>query len=431
MSSMSLPLPPASWGATYPMSTASGQPLDDAEKQMFFGEYSHADARFGEIKGALRWKHILRVYAKSPGARVFCLVKRYDANGGSSLRRVMQRDVKLNARRQDQVVKQYAKDLLATGALEAMRGQLCSVETTPTQFNKIHAADYIDPVAERAMLGGASFCEATEMAAILQPDNDYVKDIIEFGFTNVIVLMMETPLDVQRWIVEVHNMFHNGCEMNAIEIYELTPVAENSWRDHKKLQGITVASCPKSGDFRYEKLFEKHILTRFPVFKRWDLFDAWKSGYHKLVKLELWTEYKSLLEQRCEFMRKDLHPEVMSVVINEMLTAMLSFEDSTEMDTLKIAMWEALQFVVPLHSETAGSADELWIFKSQADLKRIRWIHAPMEGSVVYRKASKAKKLAESKSPAEGDAPPPHKKRRGLAVSRKSQRLRSLQKTLI
>jgi hypothetical protein len=54
-------------------------------------------------------------------------------------------------------------------------------------------------------------------------------------------------------------------------MYMYVAAAEEGWKNHKKVEGITVASCPKTGDFRYEKLYERFVLQHYPFYKRWPL----------------------------------------------------------------------------------------------------------------------------------------------------------------
>eukprot|EP00974_Lingulodinium_polyedra_P084415 8172604-Lingulodinium_polyedra.AAC.1 len=120
------------------------------------------------------------------------------------------------------------------------------------------------------MLGGASLCEACEVAAEMDSSNEFVQDVLESGLSNVIVLMAGTPPDVQRWIKTEHNNYHSGSDTNIVEMYTHVEAAEEAWKQHKKTAGITVASCPKTGDFRYEKLYERFVLQHYPFYKRWD-----------------------------------------------------------------------------------------------------------------------------------------------------------------
>lgn len=260
---------------------AKGEFLSPEEQHTFFGSFNHADERFPNLKGARRWKAILRVYGKSTNATLKVL--KFDSET-SKYKRLLVRS-KFNNRRQDQVVRQYAKSILSGGAVEHCRGQLIAVEVEGQEGGDC-------PTYE--MLGGASLCEAIEVAADMHSSNDFVRDVAECGLSNVIVLMAGTPPDVQRWIKTEHNNYHSGSDTNIVEMYMYVAAAEEGWKNHKKVEGITVASCPKTGDFRYEKLYERFVLQHYPFYKRWPLLHV-----TFVLFLLWWCRYLSLSESTC------------------------------------------------------------------------------------------------------------------------------------
>ena len=81
------------------------------------------------------------------------------------------------------------------------------------------------------------------------------------------------------------------------------------------------------------------------------MFDAFKSGYHKLQNLKIWSQYQDLLQTKCEFLQKSFNPELAAQLNNQVLNTVLSFQDAIELDTLTLVMFEALQFTVPLESD--------------------------------------------------------------------------------
>ena len=52
---------------------------------------------------------------------------------------------------------------------------------------------YLDPVYFHSL-----FC--AQAAAAIDPDNEFVQDLIENGIDNIIVLIKDVPADVQRYI---------------------------------------------------------------------------------------------------------------------------------------------------------------------------------------------------------------------------------------
>ena len=211
---------------------AKGEFLSPEEQHTFFGSFNHADERFPNLKGARRWKAILRVYGKSTNATLKVL--KFDSET-SKYQRLWVRS-KFNNRRQDQVVRQYAKSILSGGAVEHCRGQLIAVEVEGQEGGDC-------PTYE--MLGGASLCEAIEVAAEMHSSNEFVQDVAESGLSNVIVLMAGMPPDVQRWIKTEHNNDHSGPDTNIVEMYRYVEAAGEGWKNHKKGRGHHRGQLPQ------------------------------------------------------------------------------------------------------------------------------------------------------------------------------------------
>jgi hypothetical protein len=112
-------------------------------------------------------------------------------------------------------------------------------------------------------------------------------------------------------------------------------------------------------------------------------FDAFKSGYHKLQNLKIWSKYQDLLQTKCEFLQKSFNPELAAQLNNQVLNTILSFQDAIELDTLTLVMFEALQFTVPLDSEQSDLPK--WILRDYDAQMQVNWLKAPMDGSVVYK----------------------------------------------
>eukprot|EP00959_Pyramimonas_sp_CCMP1952_P130621 2731485-Pyramimonas_sp.AAC.1 len=69
---------------------------------------------------------------------------------------------------------------------------------------------------------------------------------------------------------------------------EKTKDAESTWREKCRVEGITVDSCPRSGPFRYEKLYANHVASSYRGwFKNWDHYQAAKAAYTKAVSAPL------------------------------------------------------------------------------------------------------------------------------------------------
>ena len=90
---------------------------------------------------------------------------------------------------------------------------------------------YLDPVYLHSL-----FC--AQVAAAIDSDNEFVKDLIESGVDNIIVLSRHVPAEVQYYIKTEHNLWHSGSETTFIEVYDRVEDAEIQWkaeRDEKKI----------------------------------------------------------------------------------------------------------------------------------------------------------------------------------------------------
>ena len=102
------------------------------------------------------------------------------------------------------------------------------------------------------------------------------------------------------YIKEEANLYHGGSQWTLPQMYEDSLRAEASWECYRKINNITVDSCPRSGEFRYEKQYEKHIFQTWPAKYDWKSFDHYedcKSVKTQLDDLALWLRYKDRFGQ--------------------------------------------------------------------------------------------------------------------------------------
>ena len=85
------------------------------------------------------------------------------------------------------------------------------------------------------------------MAAEKEPGNVFVRQLLRDGIPNVLVLMKDTPVDVQRWVKDEHNKWHKGSAKNFLEAYGDIAPMEEAWEQHKKANNISVGTCPSTG----------------------------------------------------------------------------------------------------------------------------------------------------------------------------------------
>ena len=78
------------------------------------------------------------------------------------------------------------------------------------------------------------------------------------------------PAEVQMYIKTEHNLWHSGSETTFIEVYEQVANAEIQWEAERDSKQITSRGCPRTGPYRYEKLYEQFILGTFSCFVDWE-----------------------------------------------------------------------------------------------------------------------------------------------------------------
>ena len=146
------------------------------------------------------------------------------------------------------------------------------------------------------------------------------------------------------------------------------------------------------------------------------MFDAFKSGYHKLQNLKIWSQYQDLLQTKCEFLQKSFNPELAAQLNNQVMNTVLSFQDAIELDTLTLVMFEALQFTVPLESDQSDLPK--WILRDNDAQMQVNWLKAPMDGSVVYKAGRVGARGVAKKRTADPSKARPKKVAKGMAACR-------------
>lgn len=207
-------------------------------------------------------------------------------------RRLLRRCMVINGRRQDTDVRMLAESILSGGVVLLFRGIPIAVSTC--------TGDAYD------MIVGASLCEAIIVAYQIDPENPFVRDVMDRGLERFIVLKKDTSRAAKKWLKSEQDNYHLGSSLTIIEVYEGVPCAELGWTSHKKDHTITVSSCPKTGDYRYEKCSKatSRRCIRCSEIGSTSMLSKWD---HKLEHLEIWDWYKNLLESPCEYLNVHLN----------------------------------------------------------------------------------------------------------------------------
>ena len=363
--------------AASPVQSAGGPYHWDQHRRQYFDALLPGQTIEDRIpeQGSRRWQTIMKIYKSSDcsGAVVLPFYVPNPENKELQMPALL-RSIH-NPRRQDVVVKKYARGILQEGFCSIVSGQAIAIETKGSTFG---------------MLAAASRCEAVYLAASMQPDNDFVTQAIEEGYPNVIVLRKDAPVDVLKWIKNCHNNYHIGSQTSFFELFMYVKEVECGWGQHKKERTITEASCPRSGNFRYEKLYEGYVLqTHKGMYKHWKHFVDSKAFVRKMVGLELWEEYRSHVETHCNFFSRSCDPATIAKVSNIIVTALYPSCDACPEPIVKFVIMELLRYTVPLedtHPEFKFYANGLDASSYVSAGDQINWFKAPMGGNTAYKK---------------------------------------------
>ena len=128
--------------------------MDPSRVERFFGEAASIADRFPDVKGSLRWKLILEVYALAvQDARASSSMHLFTPSGARALRRAL-----INDRRQLVVIKQYVEMFLENGCMEAFRGGLIAVGSAE--------GSVLDLIAGATLVEATSICNSTSTVRV-------------------------------------------------------------------------------------------------------------------------------------------------------------------------------------------------------------------------------------------------------------------------
>ena len=195
---------------------------------------------------------ILKIYRlRAPQENISLFLIPGDTSSGKAFRRSF-----MNPRRQDSVINSYAGGILSKGVMLLFRGCIIAVQS--------------DTEGVYDLIAGASLVEAIYLAIEMKPGNQYVKGLVETGIRIQVLLRFDSPRDGQCWVENEHSSFRFGSARSFVEVYEETLAVKAGWDAYKEEKRITVATCPRAGEFRFEKLYEKFSFANYPnLHKSW------------------------------------------------------------------------------------------------------------------------------------------------------------------
>ena len=167
------------------------------------------------------------------------------------------------------VVQKYAKGVLENGVISDVRGKIV----------------YVHDGGRSYLIGGGTLVESIYVASRMDPNNQFIRELKANGISHCLRLTVRTPYDVLVHVKEQLNKFHQGSALTFTEVMEHAKAVEILWASYRKEEGITVSSCPTTGENRYEKLYEKFVIgCKKHGFRKWEHFDNAKSVCNRLTR---------------------------------------------------------------------------------------------------------------------------------------------------
>ena len=86
-------------------------------------------------------------------------------------------------------------------------------------------------------------------------------------------------------------------------------------------------------EFRYEKLYEKHILKAYPTFKDFNQYDNTKTVYGWALNHGFFPDFKAWAEKHADFGLASCSPAVLIPIQKKIVTMMMQVFAGTVFDT--------------------------------------------------------------------------------------------------
>lgn len=349
------------------------------------------DTDLETLEGALLWEFVEEKWALPEGARL-TPVRLWDEHG----KIICKRDA-VNMRKVQATVLKYGLWFLKRGFMAQCRGKLIMV--------------VMPGGVQLLFVGGGTLMEAMLMAAALQPNNRFVKNLREQGISakHTLQLKPDTPLKVKAWVKKVHNQWHVGNGNTLEEHFDLCDSALSKWEGKRLTDNISTASCPKTGSFSYESCFKRFISNSFADFRQWEYFDNLKAFMSKARLFKCMAEVRVLVESKVDTLHPRLQNQSVAAHLNKVAVVLEGFTDAWKPEVLGRVLAISAEFALPILSDDLESlkvaikdnaqpeelaTDSQWVLTGPVESKGgvlARWLEAPMAGSMLYRDDEKTR----------------------------------------
>eukprot|EP00959_Pyramimonas_sp_CCMP1952_P098898 2067598-Pyramimonas_sp.AAC.1 len=113
--------------------------------------------------------------------------------------------------------------------------------------------------------------------------------------------------------------------------------------------------------------------------------------------LDVWGDYVSWVEQKVDFLRRELNAYRTVCTSNHMVNTVMKKKDYLTMFMQKLVVMEGLKFTMPYEKSSAEAANYPWLLSDDQSHRRVSWMDCPMGTSVTFKKAkNEAAKKAEA-----------------------------------
>ena len=202
------------------------------------------------------------------------------------------------------------------------------------------------------------------------------------------------------------------------ESFEELDKSEGMWEVHRKKKDISTGSCPKSGPYRYDKVYETFIMEHFPrgrYWKHWEHYSTVKALKGKLDANGTWTTFGNYIDESVNQGSGLIDNETMASLMTDIgkLVYHPEYKQFYNTRILNQVFMAFCKLAWPLVTPFADDQDRpINCVLTKATVERIKLIDAPMAtSSVVTKRASPADECAASET-SETVAGTPAKKRR-------------------
>jgi hypothetical protein len=303
------------------------------------------------LAGQMQYELVMDAYVLS----MDCPCQLWDAHGWTGDRH------RLNQRKQMSVVEKYAQVVLEKGVMIHFRGALIATEERVPVPN-VASASSSSEVPMRTLwwfLAGGTLLQAVKKAAELDPNNQFVKHLKRRGFSRIVKVHPETPMDIAKFLKSGANDFHFGSAFNLCEQLEDCLAIQTAWRAHARANNIVKDECMAKGEGSYEKLYSNFIGAK------WYYGDYFQDFQHFCICVWIMTHLKKygmvtktleVLGNKCDFTQ--IRGKMNSVAmknIKELAQLFLraEIEDSWDKDSVEFTWDVLLVLVIPMNASMA------------------------------------------------------------------------------